>query len=124
MRQHPKGKTFTQLELDNMPHNARLIEPAPLGSILGDCRISPKTGRRSITWTYRFTSPTTKKEREIGCGTWPKAMMRDIRAARDAHSLKVKSGIDPLDMPTIPVRGIVIQPKYEDLRGKQPPLHD
>ena len=49
------------------------------------------------SWVYRYTSPTTKKRREIGLGSAKVRKLADARAIAAEHRLKVLNGVDPKD---------------------------
>ena len=48
------------------------------------------------TWTLRFTSPVTKRQREAGLGVYPEVTLDRARAAAAAFRAKVRQGFDPL----------------------------
>jgi integrase len=49
------------------------------------------------SWVYRYTSPTTKKRRELGLGSARIRKLADARALSAELRLKVLNGIDPKD---------------------------
>ena len=60
-------------------------------------QVAPSTTGVSRSWIFRYTSPTTKKRRELGLGS---ARIRKLADARNVSAdlrLKVLNGIDPKD---------------------------
>jgi integrase len=49
------------------------------------------------SWVYRYTSPTTRKRRELGLGSARVRKLTDARALSGELRLKVLNGIDPKD---------------------------
>lgn len=49
------------------------------------------------SWVYRYTSPTTRKRRELGLGSARVRKLSDARALSSELRLKVLNGIDPKD---------------------------
>ncbi len=49
------------------------------------------------SWVYRYTSPTTRKRRELGLGSARVRKLSDARAISSELRLKVLNGIDPKD---------------------------
>lgn len=49
------------------------------------------------SWVYRYTSPTTRKRRELGLGSSRVRKLADARALSGELRLKVLNGIDPKD---------------------------
>lgn len=47
-------------------------------------------------WVLRFTSPQTKKRRELGLGGWPAVSLKEARVAAEAARAKVREGVDPV----------------------------
>jgi integrase len=56
-------------------------------------------GRSGVkrSWIYRYTSPTTKKRREVGLGPTSVRKLADARAVATEYRLRVLSGVDPKD---------------------------
>lgn len=79
---------------------AKAIKPgdSPIsdGGVKG-LRLHPhKTIKGRGTWKLRFTSPVTRKRRDIGLGTYPEVGIADARdAASTAHRL-IAAGQDPI----------------------------
>lgn len=91
----PRGRVFTELELQAAKAGVRLVEDE---NFQGRARAT-KSGV-SITWSLRFYSPVDRSvQKEISCGTWReggKLKMKAIRSRRDEFELLVRNGIDPL----------------------------
>ena len=49
------------------------------------------------SWVYRYTSPTTRKRRELGLGSTRVRKLADARSLCSEFRLKVLNGIDPID---------------------------
>lgn len=56
-------------------------------------------GKHRITrsWVYRYTSPTTKKRRELGLGSTRVRSLADARKLATDYRLQVLNGLDPKD---------------------------
>lgn len=94
-----KERKYTEIELESLRlapgETISLREP---GRLIGKAALRGRNQQLSINWIFRFYSPTHKKEREIGCGTWrPGSGMKTIRAARDKALLQIANNLDPLD---------------------------
>ena len=49
------------------------------------------------SWVYRYTSPTTRKRRELGLGSTRVRKLADARSLCSEFRLKVLNGLDPKD---------------------------
>lgn len=54
-------------------------------------------GQLGRKWIYKFRSPVSGKDREMGLGTFPAVSLQDARDARDGARKLVRSGADPVD---------------------------
>lgn len=54
-------------------------------------------GPTQRSWLMRFTSPTTRKTREMGLGPYPEVSLAQAREARDAARVTVRAGQDPIE---------------------------
>jgi integrase len=59
--------------------------------------VTPSTGRITRSWVFRYTSPTTRKRRELGLGSTRIRKLADARLLSAELRLKVLNGIDPKD---------------------------
>lgn len=57
----------------------------------GEVRLNGGAVVVAFSFRYRFDG----KVRELRCGSWPRSTLKQIRAARDAHSTQHQQGIDP-----------------------------
>ena len=60
-------------------------------------QVTDAAGRVTRSWIFRYTSPTTKKRRELGLGSTRTRKLADARAVSTELRLKVLNGIDPKD---------------------------
>ncbi|MGA7995642.1 MAG: Arm DNA-binding domain-containing protein [Bradyrhizobium sp.] len=78
---------------------ALAVKNAKPGDKLGDgggLRLDvDKNGNRS--WVFRFTSPTTGKERYAGFGSASEVTLADARDARDEARKLIRAGQDPIE---------------------------
>lgn len=56
-----------------------------------------RSGRVTVSFTWRYRSPTTGKVRDIVCGVWPEKTLKEVRSVRDRFRLMVKDGADPAE---------------------------
>lgn len=62
--------------------------------------VRDRQGNITKTWTMRYSSPVTKKQREVGLGIYPTVTLDDARASAAAIRAEVRQGIDPLEHKT------------------------
>jgi len=60
-------------------------------------QVTPVKERVTRSWVFRYTSPTTRKRRELGLGSARVRKLADARALSGELRLKVLNGIDPKD---------------------------
>ncbi len=60
-------------------------------------QVTPVDTRVTRSWVFRYTSPTTRKRRELGLGSARVRKLSDARALSGELRLKVLNGIDPKD---------------------------
>jgi len=60
-------------------------------------QVTPGNDRVTRSWVFRYTSPTTRKRRELGLGSARVRKLADVRALSGELRLKVLNGIDPKD---------------------------
>lgn len=60
-------------------------------------QVTPAKDRVTRSWVFRYTSPTTRKRRELGLGSARVRKLADARALSGELRLKVLNGIDPKD---------------------------
>ena len=60
-------------------------------------QVSPVNDRVTRSWVFRYTSPTTRKRRELGLGSARVRKLADARSLSSELRLKVLNGIDPKD---------------------------
>jgi len=60
-------------------------------------QVTPVKERVTRSWVFRYTSPTTRKRRELGLGSTRVRKLTDARALSGELRLKVLNGIDPKD---------------------------
>ena len=60
-------------------------------------QVTPVNDRVTRSWVFRYTSPTTRKRRELGLGSTRIRKLADARALSGELRLKVLNGIDPKD---------------------------
>ncbi len=60
-------------------------------------QVTPLRERITRSWVFRYTSPTTRKRRELGLGSTLTRKLADARALTAELRLKVLNGIDPKD---------------------------
>ena len=60
-------------------------------------QVTPVKERITRSWVFRYTSPTTRKRRELGLGSTRVRKLADARALSGELRLKVLNGIDPKD---------------------------
>jgi integrase len=59
--------------------------------------VTPLRERITRSWVFRYTSPTTRKRRELGLGSTLTRKLADARSLGAELRLKVLNGIDPKD---------------------------
>ena len=60
-------------------------------------QVTPVNERVTRSWVFRYTSPTTRKRRELGLGSARTRKLADARALSGELRLKVLNGVDPKD---------------------------
>ena len=60
-------------------------------------QVTPNDSGVTRSWVYRYTSPTTRKRRELGLGPAKVRKLADARSLSAELRLKVLNGIDPKD---------------------------
>jgi integrase len=60
-------------------------------------QVTPVNDRVTRSWVFRYTSPTTRKRRELGLGSARTRKLADARALSGELRLKVLNGVDPKD---------------------------
>ena len=60
-------------------------------------QVTPNDSGVTRSWVYRYTSPTTRKRRELGLGPAKVRKLADARSLCSELRLKVLNGIDPKD---------------------------
>ena len=60
-------------------------------------QVTPNNSGVTRSWVYRYTSPTTRKRRELGLGPAKVRKLADARSLCSELRLKVLNGIDPKD---------------------------
>ncbi|MEY3525219.1 MAG: Prophage integrase, partial [Pseudomonadota bacterium] len=60
-------------------------------------QVTPNDSGFTRSWVYRYTSPTTRKRRELGLGPVKVRKLADARSLSAELRLKVLNGIDPKD---------------------------
>ena len=60
-------------------------------------QVTPLRERVTRSWVFRYTSPTTRKRRELGLGSTLTRKLADARSLAAELRLKVLNGIDPKD---------------------------
>ena len=60
-------------------------------------QVTPNDSGVTRSWVYRYTSPTTRKRRELGLGPTKVRKLADARSLCAELRLKVLNGIDPKD---------------------------
>ena len=60
-------------------------------------QVTPNDSGVTRSWVYRYTSPTTRKRRELGLGPAKVRKLADARSVSAELRLKVLNGIDPKD---------------------------
>jgi len=60
-------------------------------------QVTPLRERITRSWVFRYTSPTTRKRRELGLGSTLTRKLADARSLSGDLRLKVLNGIDPKD---------------------------
>jgi integrase len=60
-------------------------------------QVTPLRERITRSWVFRYTSPTTRKRRELGLGSTLTRKLADARSIGAELRLKVLNGIDPKD---------------------------
>jgi integrase len=60
-------------------------------------QVTPAKERITRSWVFRYTSPTTRKRRELGLGSARVRKLADARALSRELRLKVLNGVDPKD---------------------------
>ncbi len=60
-------------------------------------QVTPVNERVTRSWVFRYTSPTTRKRRELGLGSARTRKLADARALSGELRLKILNGVDPKD---------------------------
>lgn len=86
-----------QLTVKQVEHETRLgyhADGANTGLYL---QVAQGQGRLTRSWVYRYTSPTTRKRRELGLGSTRVRSLAEARRIASDHRLAVLDGRDPID---------------------------
>ena len=87
-----KALTAKQVEKESMP--GYHADGPNTGLYL---QVTPNDSGVTRSWVYRYTSPTTRKRRELGLGPVKVRKLADARSLSAELRLKVLNGIDPKD---------------------------
>ena len=87
-----KALTVKQVEAETRPgYHADGLHPGL------NLQVTTVEARVTRSWVFRYTSPTTRKRRELGLGSTRTRKLADARALSGELRLKVLDGIDPKD---------------------------
>jgi len=87
-----KALTVKQVEAETRPgYHADGLHPGL------NLQVTTFEARVTRSWVFRYTSPTTRKRRELGLGSTRTRKLADARALSGELRLKVLDGIDPKD---------------------------
>ena len=70
-------------------------------------------GRISLSWIFRYTSPTTKTRREIGLGSSRIRSLAEARKLANDYKLQILDGRDPKDEKDKQRAGCLVSAKKE-----------
>ncbi len=99
---------------------ARRIKPtdgAILDGTVPGLYLFPSTKTGSGKWILRFTSPTTRKRRDMGIGNYPDVTIAEVRVRALAARQQLKAGIDPIESRRTAAaldEAVVHAPSFED----------
>ena len=88
------SKSLTAKQVDNENRAGYHADGPHTGLYL---QVTPARGRITRSWVFRYTSPTTRKRRELGLGSAQIRKLADARSVSAELRLKVLNGIDPKD---------------------------
>lgn len=88
------GKSLSSKQIENETRAGYHADGPHTGLYL---QVTPVNERVTRSWVFRYTSPTTRKRRELGLGSARTRKLADARSLSSELRLMVLNGIDPKD---------------------------
>ena len=88
-------RTLTQKHLERLKPEDRGQTLNDGGGLTGKVGLDRASGEVTVGFTFRYRAGSTT--RSVGCGTWPRQALAEIRGKRDQLRDQVRSGIDPVE---------------------------
>ncbi len=88
-------------------------KPLPHGGITG-LTLHPSNSKGHGKWVLRYVSPTTKKRRNAGLGSYPEVSIAE--AGKQAHAMRdqLANGVDPLEFKKVVTADKPVIPTFTD----------
>lgn len=88
-------------------------KPLPHGGITG-LTLHPSSSKGHGKWVLRYVSPTTKKRRNAGLGSYPEIGIAE--AGKQAHAMRdqLANGVDPLELKKVVAADKPVIPTFTD----------
>ncbi|KFK95668.1 MULTISPECIES: tyrosine-type recombinase/integrase [unclassified Serratia (in: enterobacteria)] len=88
-------------------------KPLPHGGITG-LTLHPSNSKGHGKWVLRYVSPTTKKRRNAGLGSYPEISIAE--AGKQAHAMRdqLSNGVDPLEFKKVVAADKPVIPTFTD----------
>ena len=87
-------RTLTQKHLERLKPEDRGQTLNDGGGLTGKVGLDRASGEVTVGFTFRYRAGSTT--RSVGCGTWPRQALAEIRGKRDQLRDQVRNGIDPV----------------------------
>lgn len=88
-------RTLTQKQLERIQPGDRGLTFNDGGGLTGKVGLDRASGEVTVGFTFRYRAGTTT--RSVGCGTWPRQSLAEIRGKRDLFRDQVRNDIDPVE---------------------------
>lgn len=88
-------RTLTQKQLERLQPGDRGLTLTDGGGLTGKVGLDRASGTVTVGFTFRYRAGSTT--RAVGCGTWPRQSLAEIRGKRDQLRDQVRNDIDPVE---------------------------
>lgn len=88
-------RTLTQKQLERLQPRDRGLTLNDGGGLTGKVGLDRASGEVTVGFTFRYRAGSTT--RSVGCGTWPRQSLAEIRGKRDQLRDQVRNDIDPVE---------------------------
>lgn len=88
-------RTLTQKQLERLKPGDRGLTLKDGGGLTGKVGLDRASGEITVGFTFRYRAGSST--RSVGCGTWPRQSLAEIRGKRDQLRDQVRNDIDPVE---------------------------